>query len=376
MRHLLPAIGQVRRPDARHPDRRQPLRRLRRHLAQHPGRHPRRRRHDHRVRRLALAVPQRHHVAVPLRRPLDALHRAPQPQLARQPRHHRLHQRMRPTVERYERRHRLAAIRLGRSRRPPALASGRAQPANHAPIAPLHRPVLWERRLDALLLRHPVVHPRQQRLGQLVQRLRPEAPPHEARQRLVRLAPPRRQHEIQPHPQLAPRREEWRAHEWPQPRRRHQLHALRDALRPAPVQHERARVGQVHAHHALAQPHLTRQRHSPRLARQKGVRTLFQQEWWLAEALHALRLHLPAPAARFLQQRIAQRQPAFLRRPLQVPRRGQPRDAPAGDHHPLHHPHRTRSPADRLRPLCTHGRNQPIASRCPPVCPGGCHVPD
>src|SRR5262249_58526501 len=89
-----------------------------------------------------------------------------------------------------------------------------------------------------------------QRLRDALERLAPEPPPHEGPQALVPAAAPR-QHEVEPHPELAGPREEAGGEERAEPGGGEELEALGQRVEAPPAHDERAAEAIVGPHQPI-----------------------------------------------------------------------------------------------------------------------------
>ena len=186
-------------------------------------------------------------------------------------------------------------------------------------------------RQDALLLGLGAVDAAQQRLGQSLQRLCAEAPANEIGQRLVRVAAPGRDGQVERHPQLAAQRQDGRARERDQPGRDDQHHALGHRLRPALGQHVGRMVRRPRTHKLARQPQIARELHTPGLLCDERVGAALDHK---IARLTGDRVgqDLAAESAIALDECVVQRAAGGSCRALQVERRAEAADAAADDY--------------------------------------------
>ena len=201
----------------------------------------------------------------------------------------------------------------------------RQHPLGDAPVLRLQLAEAREGRQQALLVRLGIVDARHQRLGDLVQAFTAQPPPHKLGQRLVAVVAARRDKEVHPHAQLAPRRDQGREDKGLELGGHDHQHAVGQRLGLALVQHIGLALPLVGAQHVRAQPQLARQRRAPRLLRDKRVRPALDDKGAPVRHRHVLGVDLAAPAVALLQQHVGY---ACL---LQVVGRAEPGNAAADD---------------------------------------------
>ena len=145
------------------------------------------------------------------------------------------------------------------------------------------------------------VDPGHQRLGHALERLAAEPARHEPPEALVGIAAAR-QHEIHGHPELAGPREETRANEGAEARRREKLEAVGQRVKPAAEGDIGAPEAVVGADEPVFDAEPPAERERPRLLGEEGIGAALDEE-----AFVPLRLYGPAHPVAGLEQRQVER---------------------------------------------------------------------
>ena len=208
---------------------------------------------------------------------------------------------------------------------------------DHAPLAPLHLEEARHGRRQRQLVGIRGVDARDQRLGDALERLAAEPPPHERAEALVGIAAAR-QHQVARHPELARPGEEPRGEQRRQAGRRQQLEALGQRMQAAAPDHEGAAEAIVGADQPLLQAEPPAQGERPRLLGQERIGPALDEK-----AVALLGLDGAAHPVRALEHGQLERPPLLPRALDRAVGRGQPGDPRADDDEP----HRVRARSTR-----------------------------
>jgi hypothetical protein len=152
------------------------------------------------------------------------------------------------------------------------------QPEDQASVAGLHLGEARHGRAQRQRFGVAGVDAARERVGDALERLGAEAASHERGQTFVGVVLPARQHEVEPHAELAREREERRADERPERRRREQQEAVRQRVEMVAARDVGAAVGLARRHEVGAEPHPLAERQRPRLVGDEGVCARLDQE--------------------------------------------------------------------------------------------------
>ncbi len=291
--------------------------------------------------------------AVTVRVALDGLDGGLQAQVAGELRNERVDQRLRAAGKREEG----GQGGCGRG------GFGGARATQQAAVAGFEGGELREGRAQALGFDVRIVDAAEQRLGQPVERFAAQPTPDERRDRLVAGLAARRDERFEQDAQLAGEREQRRAQERAEFGRHEQRHAFGQRQQAAVPGDVGPTGGRVDAEDVTGQTQLARQCVGPRLARQKGVGTRFDDERRVAKAVDTLGGDFAAPAVARFEQHVVNMDSGYRGLHLHIPGAAQTGDAAADDDDAA-------SCAG-----CIHVRSRPVGRRCRWACAARCRDP-
>ncbi len=175
-------------------------------------------------------------------------------------------------------------------------AGGPPEGQDHAALAPLHLEEARHGGAEREIVGIGGVDAADQRLGDALERLAAQPPPHERAEALVGATPPRGSTRSQRHPELARPREERRREERPEARGREELEAVRQRVEPSAKRHEDAAEAVVGADQPVFHAEPAAERERPRLLGEERVGAALDEE-----AVAALGLDGAAEAVRLLR---------------------------------------------------------------------------